>query len=172
MFNFIEYFRDIAEKLTDIQHTESQPRFHRVSGIASIEELMTNMGHTTGFQLLVEDNYNGRFANNLSENWLNYRLYTFYILKQAAVTNADELEDERAECMDIACKIIAKLKYDHLTDHRAQTNYGLRNLDNAGIRYQSVGPLGDHYYGILISFNLLEPAHLVYDPADYNITDG
>jgi hypothetical protein len=170
MFNFIEYFLDIAETLSDINHTESQPRFHRVSGIASIEELMTNMGHTTGYQLLVEDNYVGRFANNLSENWLNYRLYAFYVLKIADPGDADDLEGVKSGCIDVARKIIAKIKYDHLTDHRAQTDHGLRNLDNSGIRYQSVGPLGDHYYGIQVTFSLLEPANLVYNPSDYGGT--
>jgi len=159
--------RDIAERLIDIQHTSALPRFHRVSGIASLEELIVAMGHTTGYQLVVEDNLTGRFSDNLSQNFLNNQLFSFYMLKQADASVADDLQAVRSGCLTVAKKILSKIKTDRLTDHRRQTTNGLRNLDTANIRYSSVGAIGDHYYGIQVFFNVVDPAGIIYDEDDW-----
>ena len=166
MFDFITYMQDIAESLIYIQHTGSLPRFHRVSGIASLEELLGKQAHTTGYQLVIEDNYTGRFSNNLSQNWLNYRQYSFYILKKAELNDPDDLENVKAECFLVAKKVISKLKIDQLSDHRAKTSFGLRNLDQ-NIRYASIGPLGDFFVGIQVYFSLVDPAAHTYDTNDW-----
>ncbi len=167
MFDFNAYMKDIAERLIYIQHTDDLPRFHRVSGIASLEELMVNLGHTTGYQLMIEDNYNGRFSDNASQNWLNYRQYSFYILKQSNASDPDDMETIKAGCFTVVKKAISKIKMDRLSDHRAITNFGLRNLDTENIRYMSIGPLGDHYYGIQVYFTLVDPAGMIYDTDDW-----
>jgi len=158
---------NIAEILSDIQHTESIPRFHRISGIASLEELMNNMGHTSGIQLVVEDIYSGRFSDLQSQNMLNTRLYSFYVLKRAEITDPDDLELVRAECFEVVKKIISKLIHDRLTDHRLLSSHGLRNLDVLNIRYNSVGPVGDYFYGVQAYFNLLTPGGIEYNSADW-----
>jgi hypothetical protein len=160
--------RDIAERLKDIQHTDVLPRFHRISGIASLEELILNMQHTTGYQLLAEDNLNGRFSDNLAINWLNIRQYIFFVVKQADPNSPEEMETVKSGCFTVAKKVLSKIKIDRLTDHRRETDHGLRNLDTSSIRYSGVGPIGDHYYGVQVFFNVLDPAGIVYIDDDWN----
>lgn len=170
MFNHITYLRDIATKLVAIQHTEDLPRFHRVTGIGSLEELIINMGHTTGYQLVVEDNLNGRFTNNQSQNWLNNQLFAFYVLKQTTEADPADMETVKAGCLTIAKQILSKLKKDHLADHRVPLDLSVNNLcnlDTSSIRYSGIGPLGDHYYGIQIFFTVVDPSGIVYNESEW-----
>jgi len=167
-FDFITYMSDVAEKLKEIQHSLQNRRFHRVSSIANIEELLSNMGNTEGLQLLVVDAYDGRFIDNNSSNLLDSRLFTFYVVKNIQeATDFDEKQEALKQCRLVSKKILSKLFLDKLTDSQAKTETGLRNLDRQSVRYLTVGPIGDNYHGIETIFTILEKPGIIFSEEDW-----
>jgi len=166
MFNFNSFMLDIAVRLREIQHSEIAPAFHRITNLASLEEMLQNMQVVNGFQLIIEDVDEGSFLENDSA-LLDNSMHRFYVVKHVDSMNWDKKEEAKKQCKNVAKKIISKIRYNNLSDNRYETNYGLKNLDRNSFMYFSIGPLLDNFWGIEISFNLTQPSNVKYDESDW-----
>jgi hypothetical protein len=154
-----------------VEGDETQKHFFRVSSIANMEELIQNLTGISGYNMVVEDMRLGKFIDNASNNILDNQSNVFMLLKQVdnvdAASREQVIKDCRTECM----KIWAKMKHDRLNDQKGnvQPKTGLRNLDLNSVYYQTVGPLGDNFHGMMYSFNIAPPlaAELVYNENDW-----
>jgi hypothetical protein len=165
--------RNIAINLKSIQHVEDDENnchFFRVSSISNLDELIQNLTGVSGFNLIVEDMLMGRFIDNDSENLLDNKINVFMLVKQVSIADASDLEtvikESEGECM----KIFSKMRKDYHNDHKPIfPKTGLRNMDWNSITYQTVGPLGDNFYGLMYSFNITPPLaeKLVYNENDW-----
>jgi len=174
-YDHVIYMRDeIATKLQSIQHVEgdeSRRHFFRVSSIANMEEVIQYLTDMEGYALIVEDMLMGRFIDNDSNNLLNNKSNVFMLVKQADLADADSrataISDCEAECM----KIFSKMFRDKIIDYKPQQGVktGLRNLDRNSIYYQTVGPLGDNFHGLMYTYNVMPPLadKVVYNEADW-----
>lgn len=161
-FDFIGYFRDIAESLKEIQHTEAEKHFSRVSSIAELGEFLANMRTAIGYQLIVIDNQAGRFLDRRSDNVLIQPYFSFYLVKQVPRENFNEKEETITECMAVCMKILSKLFYD-----KRNALNGLTNLDRDSITYNQAGPFGHNWYGFNFNFMILDDPDIAYDENDW-----
>lgn len=167
MFNFISYMRNLAERLKDIGHNNSSTHFYRMSGIASLEEVLAKMTHGQFPAIVVEDSLEGRLIDQDSDNVLDREYYVFYIFDRVEFLNHDEREATKRKLRTISRKIKSRILRDQRTDFNLATNYGLRNLERGSIGYRNVGPVGDNLIGLAVSFTILENPNLEYDPDDW-----
>ena len=161
-FDFIGYFRDIAESLKEILHTEEEKHFSRVSSIAELGEFLANMRIAKGYQLIVIDNLAGRFIDRRSDNLLVQPYFSFYLVKQVPREDFDEKEETIADCMAVCKKILSKL----FSDKRNNLN-GLLNLDRDSITYNQAGPFGHNWYGLNFNFMIIDDPDIAYDEDDW-----
>jgi hypothetical protein len=167
-FDFAKYFRDIAINLKDIAHTSAVPKFHRVSGLAGLEELLQNLVLTDdkGYQLVIENNRDSAFYYN-AETLLDNQYYVFYILKRAYTNDFDAIEDIKDGAKSVSKKIYAKMFDDSFNDSVHKSNTGLRALEKGSVRYDTVGPLADGYWGAMCSFTVPENPGIKYKASDW-----
>ncbi len=168
MFDFISYMRQVATKLKAIRHSATETRFYRMSGIASLEEVLAKMTHGMFPAIVVEDSLEGRLVDNVSNNILDRQYYVFYIFDRVEFLNHDDREATKRRLRTIARKVMSKLLKDHLSDDRLQTQIGLMNLEPASFTYRNIGPVGDNLIGLAVSFTLLENPLLKYDAEDWD----
>lgn len=167
-FDFSQYFRDIANRLKDIAHTDKKRKFHRVSGITQLEELLHNLTSTTdaGYQLVIEDNLDSRFFDN-AKTLLDQQFYVFYVLKRCNVSDFDSIEKAKDGCKSVSKKIWSKMFRDYETDWRSGNTNGLRGFARGSIAVTTVGPLADQYWGLMCSFTVSDNPGIHYDAADW-----
>jgi len=166
MFDFVSYMRIVAEKLKDIQHGEGHPAFHRVTNLSSLEEVISNARRMdTGFQLVVEDVMEGNFLNN-NDTLLDSPTFRYYVIKYVKTNNFDDKEEAKRQCKVVAKKIVSKIKHDAY--FYQENSFGLKDLDRGSFQYFSIGPMIDNFWGIEISFSIIEAAGIKYNANDWN----
>jgi len=170
MFDFITYMQHIAESLTAISHSETNKSFFRVSGLNQMEELLQNLSTAKFPALIVEDMPEGRFLDERSNNVIDRRYFSFYVLKPAKIEDAADRSAVIDECKDIVNKIISRM-FKNFKD--ANINYNsesgiMRNLERGSIGYRAVGPIGDNCVGIWVSFTLIDTTDVIYNESDWN----
>jgi len=183
-FDFSRYFHQIATSLIEIAHPdpiESNPstsidshrtirKFHRISGITQLEELLQNLTLTTdvGYQLVIEDNLDSRYIFNAA-TLLDAQYYVFYVLKRCKLNDFAEIEQAKEGCKSVIKKIISKLFRDHEADWKMQTANanGLRGFQKNSISIQTIGPLADNYWGLMCSFTISDNPEIKYNPTDW-----
>ncbi len=169
-FNFTEYMRDIAIKLKDIAHTAETKKFHRISSIAKLEELLSSSSNAGYPALIVVDNREGRYLDRNSDNLLDSRYYSFYVIKNVANQDIAGREAAIKECETIIKKILGKFFNDMANDNRGiQPQTGLRNLNRDSITYYTIGPIGDNCFGIQVTFTMLQPTGIKYNADDWTV---
>lgn len=168
MFNFTEYTNDIATRLKDIRHSESNPRWFRVSNITALEELLASLGNADGVIMLVEDNLDGKYGWNEAGLVTDDEFYTFHIIKHLSNEGFSEREAWIKEAKSIVKKVLSKMFRDQNTSLENNTRNDLRDLDRGRITYQSVGPLAGNFHGMMCSFVITEKSGIVYSDDDWD----
>ncbi len=170
-YNHKTYTLDIATKLKELEHTTGNPHWHRVYGIADIEEFAENQGITDGYQLLMEENDDNRFIDNRSDNLISRFFHAFYISKSFEGGSPDDKEEAKEACKTVAKKVISKYLRDYKTDAalpKSNWVYGLAQLEPESFSMRTIPPMGDNYISVYVSFTLLDTADVVYDSGDWN----
>lgn len=169
-FNFISYMRDeIAAKLKELQHTETNPHFHRIMGIADMEEFIGNQLLSDGYQLLAEDREDVRAVGS-EDNHLHRNFFSFYITKDFVPGDFDSIETAKKDCKKVAEKIISRMKYDWKAEKKlpaTQWTHNIALLEPMSFTIRTVGPLGDNYIAAYVSFTVMSVPNLTYNPDDW-----
>lgn len=161
-FDFISYFRDIAESLKEIQHTEEEKHFSRVSSIAELGEFLANMRVAKGYQLILIDNLAGRFMDRRSDNLLVQPYFSFYLVKQVPREEYDEKETTLKACTAVCKKILSKMFKD-----KRENLQGLTNLERESISYNQAGPFGHNWHGLNVNFTIIDDPDITYNENDW-----
>ncbi len=163
----IGYFKYMAVHLKVFLHQDDPAgsrSFFRVSGLAGMEELLTNP-KCKDHILMIEDQDDGSFVDP-GHNVIDERIVSGYILERVKdSTDFDALQTARAKCKSTMIKILSRLNKDGANWHN--NSKGLRGFDIYNFRYYSVGPLGQTFHGIRFSFTLDEQCPLVENPSDW-----
>lgn len=169
MFDFITYMQALAESHKELSHSAANKCFFRVSGIAQMEELLQNLSVAKFPALIVEDMPEGRYIDAVSDNVIDRRYFSFYVLHTAKIEDADDRSGAIAYCKEIVNSLISKMFRDF---KNANVDFsdasGLRTLERNSISYRAVGPVGDNCVGIWVSFTVIDKTGVVYKETDWN----
>lgn len=162
-FAFISYMKNVAEKLKELKHTESDKHFQRASSMMKMEEFLANTSHSNGFQLVVIAHESGKYIDKNSDNLLDQPFYSFYVVKTVEQGNYDAKDQVITDCKTVAKKILSKMFKD-----KRESQNGLNYLDRGSIAYAQAGPFAQNWFGISYSFTLLDPSDIVYNASDWD----
>jgi hypothetical protein len=168
-YNHIEYMENVAATLKELQHTDAEKHFTRATELISMEEFMANASELTGLQLIAIDEVMAALLDGGSDNILDRRTYTLFVLKNAANGDIEAQQAAREDCEAVIKKILSKLFYDYRQAQRNGNTNGLRGLEINRITIQNVGPVGDYYYGFMVMFTVLDAPGIVYNENDWVI---
>ncbi len=161
--NFTQYMRTLAEKSTYIQHSESDKRFYRMSGLKSFEEVLTNLLRAKTPAVAVDDSLEGKLYYNNFDNLLNRQYFSFFVLGKASLLNHDQREETLQQLKDISLAFSLKIIADSKTDFAQKTNFGLRLVDPSSFSYRTINNLPEGIIAIAVSFVLDSPLNAVID---------
>ena len=169
MFDLISYMEDVAVKHKDIKHTSIKPKFFRCSGIANVEELLSNLPNAEGTILMADINLGGMLIGN-TESYTDIPSFMFHVMKMAKFNDLIEQEAVKKACKTLGFAILAKMKHDHYQDNFKSGTSGLKALDLSRIPYDTIGPIANGWYGCMFTFRVNVKASdsgLVYNAEDY-----
>lgn len=162
-FNLTDYLLDVSEKLIELQHTENDKHYSRVSSVVGLEEYLSNMTFNTGWQLIAVDTRSGRFDDgSYSDNLIDSQLYSFYLVKALEHHNFDARQQLIKDCEVIVKKILSKMFYD-----KREGLNGLLDLQRGSISYDTIGPIGNNCHGLMVFFTVLDATDIAYNANDW-----
>lgn len=167
-FDFLNYMRNCAETLVDIQHDEnSNHRFYRMTGLNALEEVLGKLLTAQVPAIGVIDSPDGRLSENNSDKIDERQYYIFLVMGRTYHGNFDAQEAEKRSLRTIALKIISKMKKDRDTDYSMDTTTGLRNLNLNSVSYRFWDRLPDGLIALAVSFTVEQHNALTYNPDDW-----
>ncbi|MBN2747358.1 MAG: hypothetical protein JXR34_11590 [Bacteroidales bacterium] len=161
-FNFEAYFLNLAIQLKELAHTDQDRHFNRAKGIADLDEFLTNQRTLKGYQLVIVTGESGRFLENNSDNLLNQPYYSFYLLKEAKITDHDAQDLAVKECKVLAAKVFSRMFKERL-----EASNPLRGLERGSISYNQAGPFAHGWFGVFISFTMKDTTGINYVASDW-----
>lgn len=161
-FNFIAYMKSVAENLKELQHTENERHFSRIKGIADLEEFLQNQRNLQGYQLAAVSSVAGRFVDS-GDNTLDQPYYSFHLLKQVS-------KDGDYDAQELAvkeCEVLAKKVLARMFKESKEPNSPLVGISRGSVTYNQSGPWVHGWYGIMVSFTLLDYPGIMYNADDW-----
>ena len=165
--DFIEYMRAIAQSSKDIANQEGQ-HFHRVAGLGDMVEFLENQ--YPGFHLMPVYTDDTRYIDRDSDNLMQREYFSFFLAKDYNPGDHDDLETQKNAMRAVAKKIISKILYDARQNEKVPRPQwtGLNILERDSFSMRVVGPLGDGYVAMYVSFTTLDAAtDITYNPDDW-----
>lgn len=166
-FNFVSYMQNLATLLKEVQHSDTDKRFFRMSGIETLEEVFNNVLTGQSPSIGVIENSDGRINDNRADKVDDRQVYTFMVMGRAPFMDHDARHATKNELKEIAFKLISRLKRDHETDYNLETDFGLRQLIISSFSYAFLPPVIDNIICLRVSFVVEEYAQINFDQAHW-----
>lgn len=171
VLDYTNYFLTLATLHKKIRHNlNGQKRFTPIS----MEDLINNINHNLSFHpengaddyaLMMLEDISGVFRGRNVGNMNDAPDAAFVIMKHCP---HEDFNRERAiyrECKQIAVSILGTMT----TDYETNANNIMQYFEpEAGVRYQKIGPILEHCFGIRVEFSFSKSMQLKHNPADYD----
>lgn len=157
--DYISYFENIARRHKSILHTDSAKHFYRMD----IDEVLTGLRTDIRYKVLILENHEGKFTDQLSDNIYEIQSGAFLVLDNLA-KNGDynAIATIQDACYQIGLDIYSWIKKD-------KAARVLPGIDINSFAYQKVGPLFDNAYGYRFTFNISKANGLAFDASKWNL---
>lgn len=100
----------------------------------------------------------------------NYPIYFF--VRAGKMADGNDAAIAKQEALHHARNFVAWLLDKHdkeIEEGKMDGDYARIDLDNASVMYQSIGPLENAWFGILVQFEREEPLNLCVDESLYDV---
>ncbi len=154
-YNHFKYCENLAENLKAI--TKS----YRATEQTELQDLNAQITNAHGTIIIAIDGAESSFTWNDSDSLMEQPIYSIAVVKQTSTGDANTIFSSQKECMEIGKQIIARMFLD--ADHYKN---GLHLLDRKSFLCKGFGPIGDNFYGVLLSYQLDQGINYTINP-DY-----
>lgn len=145
-FDSYEYFKPRIEEL-------GIAGIYRASGIANIEEMLSQISQLKSTVLIVKDGKSGFLKLQPSNFDTNYN--SLFILKHVPINDSKARREAKAICLKIGKLLFLKMS----NDYEFLENDNLR-IDFERIGYDEIGPLAQNFHGYSFSFTIQEDFYI------------
>lgn len=147
-YDHFTYGLMLATKLKAIKHIdENNCHFFRATAQDELKELEDRISQAHGVILIAIDGTDSDFDWKNSDSLIEQPSYLFAVVKETDSTDTDSIFNALTECKEIGHQIISKMLQD-----RVKYKSGLGYLEPSTFRMKGFGPIGDNFYGVLLSF--------------------
>ena len=133
-------------------------RFFLTDSTGGVVELAKNIKPAYSPCVVMESNVEG--GGKITRPNRNYPIYFF--VRAEKMSDGDEAAIAKEEAWDHAQNFLTWLKihHDRETEERIDGDFARVNLDDTVLDIQTIGPLEDGWYAVLIQFEREEPLNL------------
>lgn len=144
----------LATHLRDIAHTPKHPRFFTAFGIEDLYDFEDRLSCVSGTILIAIDSNESDTTDNRADSLIDRAAYSFVVARN---TNSDRTATIQEAVRQ--CKLIAKQ-----IRNRLFLTPSLQGIIDHDTQITGIGPIGDNYYGVILTFYLDTPESYFIDP--------
>ena len=144
----------LATHLRDIAHTPKHPRFFTAFGIEDLYDFEDRLSCVSGTILIAIDSNESDTTDNRADSLIDRAAYSFVVARN---TNSDRTSTIQESVRK--CKLIAKQ-----IRNRLFLTPSLQGIIEHNTQITGIGPIGDNYYGVILTFYLETPESYFIDP--------
>lgn len=154
IYNHFEYGKRIASTLKAIDHHQGRKRFFEAHGLEDLFELEEVLSSVNGTILIAVDGCESESSYNGADCVMDTRHYAYILACHA-------LSDQPAS---ITAAINKSRKLCKQVRNLLLSDINLLGFLNRNTEMNGIGPIGDNFYGCMLSFEINEPDELQLDP--------
>lgn len=144
----------LASSLKDISHTTQKKRFFTAFGLEDLTTLDDKLSSVSGTILIAVDGCESESEDNGADGLNDKQVYSFIIAQNTVSGNPETINQAAKQCKKICKQIRNKLLKDiQYVDRNTQIN--------------GIGPIGDNFYGTVLTFFVNVPEEFFVDPSYY-----
>lgn len=159
MYNHYEYCEAIARNLKSIQHSDADRHYFRAIEQTELTELEQRISSAHGMIMIAIDGSFSSFQHD-SDSLIQRPAYTIVIAKQTKASDTDTVFQAIADSRQAMMQVISRMLCD-ARDY--QSNCDL--IDPSTFQLEGFGPIGDLFYGVILTFSLAEGVSYAIDPS-------
>lgn len=157
-YNHFDYGAQLAIKLKPISHTPEKPRFFEAFGLEDLFNLTDKLSSVTGIILIAVDGYESDSRDNGSDGLNDTLQYAFIVARNTVADRPQTITAAFAECRTL-CKQIR----NHLLN-----DANLATIIDRNTQINGIGPIGDNFYGCMLSLSIQQCEDFFIDPTFWN----
>lgn len=157
-YDHFKYGEHIARHLKPISHTDNKPKFFTAFGLEDLYRMDEKLSSVTGTILIAVDGLEANSDDNGADSLNDRHTYSFIIAR-----NTDSDRSETITTAAKECSVLAKQIRNYLFHAPELTDTIERKTEITGI-----GPIGDNFYGVILTFSFLTPENFFIDQTFWN----
>lgn len=146
IYNHFDYAEQLATRLKAVAHTEARPRFFTAYGVEDLFTFDDKLSSVTGFVLIAVDGYESDSVGNRADALNDTRHYAFILARNTVSDRPESIRSAFSQAR-ILCKQIRNVL---LQDE------DLRGYISTSTSINGIGPIGDNFYGCMLSISITE----------------
>ena len=159
MYNHYEYCEAIARNLKSIQHSDADRHYFRAIEQTELTELEQRISSAHGMIMIAIDGSFSSFQHD-SDSLIQRPTYTIVIARQTKVSDTDTIFQAVADSRQTMMQVISRM----LCDAKSYKS-GCDLIDPSTFQLEGFGPIGDLFYGVILTFSLAEGVSYAIDPS-------
>ena len=157
-YDHFEYGEALARRLKPIGHTDRRPRFFTAFGLEDLYNFEDRMSRVDGMVLIAVDGQEMESGWNRADCLQDVWTYSFILAENTRRDRPDTIDRAVARCREAAMQVRAYLLND------PELAYTL----NREMELNGIGPIGDGFYGVVLTFRLEEYPDQAIHPELWN----
>ena len=147
IYNHFEYGKTLAIRLKPIAHTPEKPRFFTAFGLEDLYNFNDKLSSVSGMILIAVDGCESESKRNEADALNNNDMFSFIVAQNTVSDRPETINQAAKECKAVAKQIRNCILQDpDISEHIADT-----------IQFNGMGPIGDNFYGVVLTFSLAQP---------------
>lgn len=154
LYNHFEYMEQVARRLKPIGHTDHHRRFLTAYGLEDLYNIDDRLSDLRDYVLIAVDGYEGDLTMNGADGLADVRQYGVIICHHTQADRTETIDAAFKEC-SVLCREVC---------HHLLNDDTLRPYLGMDWQLNGIGPIGDGFYGCLLSFSMSEWTDYIINP--------
>lgn len=155
LYNHFACAEKFATQLKAIKHTPENSKYFKAYGLEDLFNFDDRLSSLKGYVLIAVDGYESDSVSNRGDGLTDTRHYAFIVAHNTVTDRTETIEEAFSGCRKICKQIRNALLQD-------ESLFGCLNRNT---QINGIGPIGDNFYGCMLSIS-------VDEPEDYRIDDS
>ena len=152
-YDHFNYGESLASSHKDISHTPQRKRFFTAFGLEDLTTMNDSLSSINGTILIAVDGCESDSEDNGSDGLNDKQIYSFIVARNTISGNPTSINQAAKECKRI-CKQIRNRLFNDPT---------LIGIIDRNTQINGIGPIGDNFYGTVLTFSLNVPEDYFID---------
>lgn len=153
LYNHFATAEKFASRLKAIGHRPEKPKFFTAFGLEDLFNFDDRLSSLTGYVLIAVDGYESDSTSNRADGLTDTRHYAYIVARNTVSDRSETIEDAFEQCRNICKQIRNALLQDE----------NIRECLNRNTQINGIGPIGDNFYGCMLSISVGEPEDYFVD---------